>query len=63
MVQAMTANKFCDNCVYAAKLADGSQCCNYIIKTNHKRPCPPGEECTVNVARKVYRRRKKNAED
>jgi hypothetical protein len=63
MVLAMAVNKFCDDCWYCCKLADGLRCCNYLLKTNHRRPCPPGEGCTVKIKRKVYRRRKKNAED
>lgn len=54
------ANKFCDDCVYYVKLGCGSlRCCNCLIDTNHKRPCPPGAGCTVKISRKVYRRKRK----
>lgn len=32
-----------------------------LIMTNKRRPCPPGEGCTVKIPRKVYRRRTKHA--
>ena len=52
----------CDNCVYSGVLsASATRICNYIFITNKKRPCPPGEGCTVKVARKVKRRKKKEA--
>ena len=60
----MTKDKFCDDCYYCVNFRSGGmRCCNYLIMTNQRRPCPPGEGCTVKVPRKVYRRRKKNAED
>ena len=55
------AKAYCDDCVYYAKLGCGTmRCCNYFIKTDKRRPCPPGEGCTVKVGRKVNRRKKKN---
>lgn len=51
------ANKNCDNCVYRA-VVGGVDCCGYLFKTGHRRPCPPGDECTVKVGREVKRRKK-----
>ena len=57
------AKSNCDNCVYSALLtASNTRCCNYLLVTNKRRPCPAGEGCTVKVVRK-RRRRKKGAED
>lgn len=36
----------CKGCVYAALLS-GAWCCDYLGVTGHRRPCPPGEGCTV----------------
>jgi hypothetical protein len=55
--------KYCDNCVYSGTLtASTTKVCNYLLVTNKRRPCPPGEGCTVKVVRKRSRR-KKGAED
>lgn len=36
----------CKGCAYAALLS-GMWCCDYLSMTGHRRPCPPGEGCTV----------------
>lgn len=36
----------CEGCVYAVLLS-GAWCCDYLLMTGHRRPCPPGEDCTV----------------
>lgn len=36
----------CKGCAYAALLS-GAWCCDYLSVTGHRRPCPPGEGCTV----------------
>lgn len=36
----------CKGCAYAALLS-GAWCCDYLCMTGHRRPCPPGEGCTV----------------
>ena len=36
----------CKGCAYAALLS-GAWCCDYLSMTGHRRPCPPGEGCTV----------------
>ena len=38
----------CKGCVYAAALS-GEWFCDYLSITGHRRPCPPGEGCTVRV--------------
>lgn len=54
------AKSNCDNCFYCGKLNGGStRYCRYIFMTDQMRPCPPGDECTVKVGRKVNRRKKK----
>lgn len=53
-------DKYCDNCVYCGKFANGTiRYCNYLCATDNRRPCPPGEGCTVKIVRKVYRRKTK----
>lgn len=39
----------CANCVYHMKVYSGQICCGYLLKTNRRRPCEPGEACTVKV--------------
>ena len=55
------ADKYCDNCHYYKNLASpgGLRCCHYLLMTDKKRPCEPGEGCTVKVAVKVNRRKGK----
>ena len=36
----------CKGCAYAAQLS-GAWCCDYLQIVGHRRPCPPGEGCTV----------------
>lgn len=52
--------KYCDNCVYKGKVA-GKPCCDYMIRTDHRRPCPAGDGCTVKVPREVKRKKAKNS--
>lgn len=37
----------CEGCRYFYGFYANTRCCNYIFVTGKKRPCPPGEECTV----------------
>lgn len=63
MSRKAMAVPFCDGCFYYAKMAGGDmRYCSYYFRTNERRPCPPGEGCTVKVPRKIYRRKKKNAD-
>ena len=58
------AKSKCDNCVYSGCLGySHMRVCNYLLVTNKRRPCPPGDACTVNVPRKVKRKKKKGAEN
>lgn len=52
----------CSDCFYCGKLSSGSvPYCRYIFMTNQKRPCPPGDGCTVKVRyrKRAYPLRKK----
>ena len=39
----------CKGCAYAVYLS-GAWCCDYLQIAGHRRPCPPGEDCTVRKA-------------
>lgn len=57
------AKNNCDNCYYSQKVGNDRYCA-YLFKTNQKRPCEPGEGCTVKVPRIVKRRKEqKNGEE
>ena len=43
----------CATCSYHGKCG-GMICCNYLLMTGKRRPCPPGAGCTVKVG---YRRK------
>ena len=51
---------YCDGCVYRETVNGYGQMCAYILRTGHRRPCPPGDGFTARVKRTVYRRRRKN---
>ena len=54
------AKNNCDNCFYYRKMDSGQQrFCAYLFLTDQRRPCPPGDECTVKIGRTVYRRKGK----
>lgn len=42
-------NKNCVDCAYRGSISGVYVHCAYIFATGHKRPCPPGDECTVKV--------------
>lgn len=46
---------YCRGCVYLARTGDGSDWCDYIGITGHKRPCPAGKGCTE---KKVAKRKR-----
>ena len=53
------AKKNCDNCFYWKMVhGEGLRYCAYIFIEGHRRPCPPGDECTVKITTKVKRRKK-----
>lgn len=39
----------CEGCAFAVLLS-GEWYCDYLLMTGHRRPCPPGEGCTVRKA-------------
>ena len=46
----------CNSCWYSTPVithqyAKPTRACVYILKTGHRRPCKPGEACTVYVSR------------
>lgn len=53
-------SRYCSDCFYRGKIG-GMPCCDYLLRTEKKRPCPPGEGCTVKVTVKSYKRRKPKA--
>ena len=43
----------CRGCVYWRQTGNGvTTSCDYILLTGCRRPCPPGEACTVKKKRK-----------
>ena len=50
--------KYCDECVYRKSFISGVlPFCDYLCMTGKVRPCPAGDECSVRVTRRVYRKR------
>ena len=41
----------CKGCFHWRGESFGSICCNYIFDEGHRRPCPPGQDCTVRRER------------
>ena len=58
MAHTKAGNGNCSNCFYYGKLA-GIRCCKYFLETGERRPCKPGEGCTVKIASKIKRTGKK----
>lgn len=56
----MIRDKHCDNCAYYHMFRSGGRFYGYLLDTGQKRPCPPGDGCTVKVDRKVNRRKRKD---
>lgn len=44
-------DKHCEGCFYYRGEYVNNKCCNYIFIRGTKRPCPPGEGCTVKEER------------
>ena len=62
------SGKNCHDCKYFYGHSDYVACCNYIFVTGKRRPCPPGDGCTVKVKRKKkwvsdWERKQKKKED
>ena len=47
-----SGREYCRGCVHFRGHTSFDRCCNYIFDTQHRRPCPPGEGCTVKIERK-----------
>lgn len=45
------STEYCEGCDYY--FGSCSKTCNYIFVTGHRRPCPPGKDCTVRMERKT----------
>lgn len=43
--------KGCEGCFYLRGEYEINKCCNYIFVKGERRPCPPGEGCTVKIDR------------
>lgn len=41
--------KYCKGCEHLVKPANGYECCNYLLDTGWRRPCPSGDGCTVHT--------------
>ena len=54
------AKNNCDNCFYYRRTYSGGlRYCAYLFVTGHRRPCPPGDGCTVKIPIATKRRGKK----
>lgn len=53
----------CASCTFHMKIYGNTICCGYLLKTGQRRPCEPGEACTVRVGfrRRHYPKRRKAA--
>lgn len=58
----MATSEPCRGCFYYRKVCtSGPRCCHYLLIEDKKRPCDPGEGCTVKITMKNVRcRRAKN---
>ena len=52
MTRGKLSDENCHDCKYFYGNTDFDVCCNYIFVTGRRRPCPPGDGCTVKVKRK-----------
>lgn len=43
--------KHCPGCLYYHAYYRVNLCCNYLLDTGHRRPCPPGVQCTAKKPR------------
>lgn len=40
-------DSYCDGCVFLGYANGGLKLCEYLLRTNRRRPCPAGKGCTV----------------
>lgn len=45
----MMSDTYCEGCFYQKTFASLGPYCDYLCMAGHRRPCPPGEGCTVRV--------------
>jgi hypothetical protein len=48
-------DKNCLGCKWYSRVWADLHICEYLLKTDKKRPCPPGKDCTVKELRKRKR--------
>ena len=53
--------KYCRNCIYYAKAGGIVWICEYLLKTDKRRPCPFGKGCTVRVNKGTKKARELDA--
>ena len=53
-----TNKKYCKGCIYWHGAYRDYEMCNYIFDVGHRRPCPPGNDCTEKVKGKRLRAKK-----
>lgn len=53
----MACNSYCNGCVYKGLVQGHVPCCNYIFMEDKRRPCPPGEGCTVKMTNREAQRK------
>ena len=49
-------DKYCQDCFYFRGQSDFVCTCDYIFIAGKKRPCDPGEGCTVKIKRRKKRK-------
>ena len=47
--ESKMADRNCDGCFHYYGMFRCNKGCNYIFDRGHRRPCPPGIECTVKI--------------
>ena len=50
---------YCSDCVYCGWFTGVIPYSDYLFRTNQRRPCPPGEGCTVKVSKEVKQKKKR----
>ena len=54
----IASRTYCRGCIHLTTVADWP-CCNYLINTDQRRPCPAGDGCTVKETKKRKRKEQK----
>ena len=61
-LQGLPRSRRCKGCVYGVRMSGDIFYCDYLTRVGKRRPCPPGDECTVRVTTRQQRARE-NGED